>query len=450
MFIALGLLLTPSITHDVSIYLNPEIIAAEENEFGIDPDDYTMSGPLQFYDNNGAEWNDFLGEGTNESPYVIEGLYFNMNSTDYDWEVTGSAVIVNHVTAYWIIRNCVFRGGNELVEDPDGDFIDVDGMAIDTMYAENGIVENCTFIWLHTGLNLERSSNIIVRNNVFHGCTMEQERDVELPGVSLHVDSYVCLGRAVFGYEGSHHLYILANQIYNSSPGILFSNVAYSQVEGNEIIGCETGIVIIDGSRMNNATENYVYGTLLVGISIHSSTDSFLLNNSLILNYWGLWVDDASRNHTFAYNIMEDNGLAVFGLSPGDFTLAQIAPLGYGLRISDGTSTKMVWNDFVNDDISARNDAEGNLYDYNYYSSYNGADENNDNIGDTPYDVEGDAPTQDVHPRLKRLDYTPATNTTGTNTTSETSGVPMGIIMIAGLGGGISLIVIAFVIFKRR
>jgi hypothetical protein len=44
-------------------------------------------------------------------------------------------------------------------------------------------------------------------------------------------------------------------------------------------------------------------------------------------------------------------------------------------------------------DMSAKNDVDGNTYDYNYYSDYTGVDEDHDDIGDIPYNITGDAPT---------------------------------------------------------
>jgi parallel beta-helix repeat protein len=416
---------------------------AQINDYGIDLSEYTESGPIVIGGDEDIQWALFPGNGTEENPYRFENLYFNMNNTGYTW--SQSALEVKQTTVYWVVRNCVFRGANERIPDPDGDFVDLDGSGIRTLNTHHGLIENCTFIWFHTGLNLEATSEVVVRNNTFHGFSVEQERDIEFADVSFSVESYQSLGRAIFGYEGSSHLRITNNRIVSWSPGVMLSNTRFSQIEGNEIIGCEEGIVLIDNSRMNNITENLVTRCLLVGISIFHSTDSFINNNSLIQNYWGLWIDDFSSNHTFSFNILENNGLSVFGLSADDFTPAQLAPQGYGLRISDSASTKLVWNDFINDDICARNDAEGSLFDYNYYSDYGGSDENQDDLGDTPYDIEGDSPTQDVHPRLRRLNYVTPT----TDTTSGGADLPLETLVIIGLGAGICLVALAFTIKKR-
>jgi hypothetical protein len=69
---------------------------------------------------------------------------------------------------------------------------------------------------------------------------------------------------------------------------------------------------------------------------------------------------------------------------------------GYGIQVY-ASGCQITWNDLIYNNQTARS-WEGNLWDHNLYSDYNGPDDDQDGIGDLPYTVPSWG-VQDLHPR---------------------------------------------------
>ncbi len=69
--------------------------------------------------------------------------------------------------------------------------------------------------------------------------------------------------------------------------------------------------------------------------------------------------------------------------------------------IPSTTNMNIYHNNLINNPTNAIDNSEGsNLWDYNYYDDYTGEDLDGDGIGDIPYDIEGSAGEQDLHPYM--------------------------------------------------
>lgn len=440
------LLLTLSTSHSFILQNFEEISPIEADAYDIDPSEYIEHGPIFLGGDSDFQLFEFEGNGSNVSPYVIEGLYFNMNNTEYEWN--RRAVYLGGITVYWVIRDCVFKGSNQLVEDPDGDWMQINGYGVEMYRTKNGIIENCTFIHLDRGINMEKTSDVIIRNDNFYGYTSPMLRDIEIEGETYYFDSYQNYGFGIVMYEVSNYIHIHNNEFYNWSSSILLHNSVYINVENNAVFGCDWGVQVSWSSWTNNITGNFFRHNLYAGIAVGLSSLLFITNNTLIENYRGIYILEMATGTHIAFNTLIGNGASIFTNTTSGFSLAQSTyPPGIGIWVSDGTGAHMRWNDFVDNDISARNDIADNEYDYNYYSDYSGTDVDNDDIGDTPYDVQGDAPTQDSHPRTKRMSYYTLQTTTQS---SEQPNLPVDTLIMLSVGGGIILVAMAIVFMKRK
>lgn len=73
-------------------------------------------------------------------------------------------------------------------------------------------------------------------------------------------------------------------------------------------------------------------------------------------------------------------------------------------------------------------------------------DANNDTIGDTPYAIEGSSPTEDVHPRVQRLD---GKGLLQDGTTSEPSDIDITLVYI-GIGATLGLFIVVIIILRKK
>ncbi|MHA2207042.1 MAG: right-handed parallel beta-helix repeat-containing protein, partial [Candidatus Thorarchaeota archaeon] len=94
----------------------------------------------------------FTGLGTDENPYVLEGK----NITSH-----APAISISNTTAHFVIRNCKVLGA------PPFTSLNV-GVKIED--ARNGRIEGCNFTRLGDGVEIHRSSGIVVRNTTFTDC----------------------------------------------------------------------------------------------------------------------------------------------------------------------------------------------------------------------------------------------------------------------------------------
>jgi parallel beta-helix repeat protein len=156
----------------------------------------------------------------------------------------------------------------------------------------------------------------------------------------------------------------------------------------------------------NTCRNNDIFG----GIYIRESDSNTFANNTCIQNKEGM--DFASGIH----NIITNNTCKENQNSGLYFDTAAI-------------QNNITWNFLVANALTARDQGEDNIFDYNAYSDYTGVDNDNDGIGDTPYHIPGLAGNQDLHPLMRFI--IPTTTPTTTSTTPPIPGFPIEAILIA-------------------
>ncbi len=145
------------------------------------------------------------------------------------------------------------------------------------------------------------------------------------------------------------------------------------------------------------------------GIGIDHSTSLSIKDNSISNNENGAGISLTveSQNNEIYYNVIQDNSNGIYIYkSSNDNRIHDNTISGnslYGIHIS--SQTLSTGNYFYRNDIKSNNqnalDPHTNYWDYNsegnYWGDYNGYDNNNDDIGDTPYDIPGGS-NQDNYP----------------------------------------------------
>jgi len=159
--------------------------------------------------------------------------------------------------------------------------------------------------------------------------------------------------------------------VSNSMDNILLDNCSNITIANNTISRSPSAGSTSLGIDVWGGTSNVITGNIIIdnvnGISLESTTsNNRISSNDIIGNYRGLWIY-GSQNNVIYNNNFVNNTIQVFvgGSTPG-------------------TSVVNTF-DF---------DAKGN-----YWSNYNGTDNNHDGIGDTPYII--DDVNRDNYPLMK-------------------------------------------------
>jgi len=151
--------------------------------------------------------------------------------------------------------------------------------------------------------------------------------------------------------------------------GVMLAYTCDSTIENVDVSNNSCGVYL--WSSGNNTILNNTISSNSVGVQLsQSSGNSIRANGVLKSDFWGIIIQKASNNNIVGNNIL-DNDISVYVL--------------------DSNHTIFYHNNFINDTISLDsswnshhtildNGAEGN-----YWSDYNGTDNNQDGIGDSPY-----------------------------------------------------------------
>jgi parallel beta-helix repeat protein len=219
-----------------------------------------------------------------------------------------------------------------------------------------------------------------------------------------------------------------------SDAGIDISFVSvYFIIRDCLITSCHAGISTVytsNGLLVNNTCNSNDGG----GIYLREQSNNItIINNTLSCNqmgvyFWG-WYD-SSTNVTVIGNTCNDNSdTGIFidravsvivanntcyyncnGIQPHYATsvvLENNTIYGgqYGIKVDGGNNISITWNVMRGNHYPAK-DTGGHSFDHNYYHDYDGMDENDDRIGDTPYDRNG---VFDIHPMMYPPGYGPPT-----------------------------------------
>lgn len=309
-------------------------------------------------------------------------------------------------------------------------------------YGTSNKIIGCAISDCYCGIFIFQSSNNTLKNNSLAEC--KYGFDIHSPSSSpehfIHDidDSNTINGRPVYYFINKHGLEIppgagwiaLVNCTYitvrnqaltNNTKGILLVYTENSTIVGNRFVNNREAICLIQSSN-NSITRNLildsVYGIFLGGSQnaiyenniegSHRETEegigtgifisgylNYIYKNNLTGNEIGITLaDKATSNVIFENNILENEiGICVLAV-----------PFGKGAQ-----NNTIYHNNFINNTRQVYQHSgfaipiSINMWDNgregNYWSDYNGIDNNGDGIGDTPYII--DENNRDNYPLIK-------------------------------------------------
>ena len=242
--------------------------------------------------------------------------------------------------------------------------------------SDRALVSDCTLVYNLFGVWLEQSRDARVVGNVITG-----KRDLmsaargngiqvfNMNGVQI-LDNNISFTRDGIYVDVSSNALFRGNKIHHLRYGTHYMNTNHSIWENNESYLNRGGLALME-VRDLTVRNNLAWGNTDHGIMLRTIQDSVIEDNVVAGNGRGLFIYDAE------YNIVRAN--LVIGNRVGIHLTA-----GSGNNKVDG-------NDFINNQeqvkyVAAR-DVEWGRSKGNYWSNYNGWDQNADGIGDMPYEA---------------------------------------------------------------
>ena len=300
--------------------------------------------------------------------------------------------------------------------------VEMDGIVIDGsgFWLEGTGVEN------ETGINLTNRTNITVRN--------------------LNITNFG-VGIALFNTNGTT---IINNNLTNNTAypaSIYLSNSSNNNVSKNLFeVNLQNAIWLRDFSNNNIISENTVnqngnsgitvsgvnntiYKNILDGSEIllsgYGKTNVVMENKISSSGVGGIWALNENSENTISQNTILDCFVGIqLDTSYNIVYENDVTGNIFGINFVKGEDNLFYQNNFVdNEDQVAFNyggshPARANIWSKqnqgNYWSDYNGTDNNGDGIGDTPYII--DENNQDNHPLMNPVDITAIPEFTSTIT----------------------------------
>lgn len=211
------------------------------------------------------------------------------------------------------------------------------------------------------GIYISDSNNITTQNNTI---TNNQDFGISLIASTQNtITNNNISTNAKYGiYLFQSHNNILTNNNISSNNdfGIWFSQSTYNTIMENNILNNERFGVYLTNSTNNTITKNNIQKNNQIGIKFDYSDNNTIHKNSIQENLIRGTILYYSNNNTFLHNNFLKNKEALTNINSTNFF--------------------------------------DNGFEGNYWSDYNGTDENQDGIGDTPYII--DENNQDSHPLM--------------------------------------------------
>ncbi|MFX0107049.1 MAG: nitrous oxide reductase family maturation protein NosD [Candidatus Hodarchaeota archaeon] len=329
-------------------------------------------GPI-FIDGNDqftaiAEGEEWAGNGSESSPYIIEGFDFDLGGTN------GKAIEIRDTTVHFIIRDCSFTGAT--------------GSGGSGIYLFN--VANC-----------EISDNLLYNN--YNGLNLDADNATI---VNNDIDA-IAMGSGIY-IGGMKNSLVSENTVNGGYVGFSFWGLDQCVVSQNTITNSEYLAYFTSSDNATFSDNEFINGNL-VGIYLELSDNCTFVGNTIRHCGNGIFLDMCYDN-SFKECTMERNTNGIFFQSSRK-NVVEFCGIQHNVErgiILDSSATRNLfkWNIFLNNSYgSALCDGIVNIFDYNYYDYYIGTDADNDGIGDIPHPIPGLADSADYHPLLLEPTY---------------------------------------------
>jgi len=309
----------------------------------------------------------YAGPVVIDKPIILDG----QNKVTIDAGGSGSVVVLDTDGA--TLRNLHLTNSGESHNDIDA------GVQVRGKFnvIKDNKIDNCLF-----GIDLQQSENNIVRRNQISSKPFDlgQRGDAVRLWYSFNnkiMDNTITNARDTVVWYSANNT-ISGNSASNSRYSLHFMYSQHNLVENNHYVNNTVGIFLMysDGVIVRNNHIAHAAGPTGVGIGFKETSDLTIEGNQILYCASGLYIDvspfQPDTTNRFTNNLIAYNGI--------------------GIRfLNDWTGNIFKQNQLVDNltqvVVSGGKTANRNVWNGNYWSDYQGFDENTDGTGDAPYEL---------------------------------------------------------------
>ena len=241
-----------------------------------------------------------------------------------------------------------------------------------TIVSENVTIKNCglrfagnqTYPDVDAGIDIQ-SDHVVIDSVSISDCNYGTYMYGRSNHTFFNLKIINSTQRGIYMNSGTN-ISITDTTIENSSFGVYWIRISDSVFDSNQLIDNEEAGLYLGSESEFNQIEDNSFTDNNYGLHIKASTDNNITRNLFLSNIRGIYVCCGGRNNLIYNNVFLSN-----------------IEHAYGYQVNRFNSSTMG----------------------NYWDDYTGVDENNDGIGDTPYN----ATYSDVY-GVSNIDYLPLMN----------------------------------------
>ena len=371
----------------------------------------TLFGIVVYGENNTINNNTFINDGI--------GLDYNapMQKSVKHNTINGKPIVYLQNQSNQIISNAgqVILGNCDNITVKDLHISNIT-YPIQIFRAENISFVNNTVINGFYGLYTDHSDNILIKNNVMNDliCGVASSNNGRIEIVDNLIENMHVTGG--FPYSA---LWVIGVLLMHSRSNVIISNNTFNDIHSNYMDMDNGGAILINYHERRNDILNKGNNINNTGHGIYISyASNTIIQSNTITNVTECGINlYESLNGTIHNCDISNSGTAIklngYYLPSSHNTISNCNIVGnhYGIRL-ENSSGNIIYNNYFDNinnvydtgdntwNISRTPGANiigGNYLAGNYWSDYNGVDENMDGIGDTPYNILG-GNNKDLYP----------------------------------------------------
>ena len=217
-------------------------------------------------------------------------------------------------------------------------------------------------------------------------------------------DREVPLDAGYVALINSRNIVVKDLNLTSNGQGLLFKNTTFSRIENVSVVNNQDGVYFDLESKNNTIIGNTISNNSVIGVYLSTSSGNTVSNNTISNSDYGVYLATSYGVNT-ADNIIADNtiqghwkGVVLRGGHASNLVTDNViknnllSNNSFAISMHLSAFNLIYHNNFVNNTIQVESYESENVFDYsgegNYWDNYEGADGNNDGIGDTSFVID--------------------------------------------------------------